>query len=356
MSRSDSPLSAYACISMPLAPSFLMTKILFFCIGVSFALAKVSVYSAVGLITDGKKEHASFMNIVEGVFMVGALSGLWLFSAFIENDPKSQTWLHVYWILAGLCAVNIFVLFTTSLDESGAHCEKPTTFAQDFIGMLWLAKKLLVIVFIISIFLYVLIEQGIQTWLPTFNKEILKLPSDMSVQAASIYAACLAAGRLSAGGVLRRVHWYPFICVCLLVMAGLVVVSMPMATGIEENPNMSWFHAPAAAFIFPIIGLFMAPIYPAINSVMLSALPKPQHSAMTGLIVIFSALGGTTGSRITGYTFEHVDGQTAFYFSLIPMAIILIALYFFKRETEKLAVPDTTPRMQGLEPVPTGEV
>ena len=178
----------------------------------------------------------------------------------------------------------------------------------------------------------------------------------MSVQAASIYAGCLAAGRLSAGVVLRRMHWYPFISVCLFAMAGLVIISMPMATGIEEVAGVSWLSAPLAVFIFPLIGLFMAPIYPAINSVMLSALPKTQHSAMTGLIVIFSALGGTTGSRITGYTFDHFTGQTAFYMSLIPMAIILIALFFFKRETDKLAMPEKTPRIKDLDPVPASEV
>lgn len=345
-----------ASISMPLLPSFLTTKILFLCIGISFALVKVSVYCSVGLITEDKKQHASFMNMVEGVFMVGALGGLWLFSAFIDNDPKSQSWLNVYWLIACLCVANMFVLLTTKLDESGARSADCNRISDDFVGMLWLAKKPLALVFIISVFLYVLIEQGIQTWLPTFNQEILKLPSDMSVQAASIYAGCLAAGRLSAGIVLRRIHWFPFISCCLLVMAGLVLVSMPMATGIVEKPDVSWLNAPTAVYIFPLIGLFMAPIYPAINSVMLSALPKTQHSAMTGLIVIFSALGGTTGSRITGYTFEHFTGQTAFYMSLIPMGIILIALFFFKRETDKLAMPETTPPIKDLDPVPTGEV
>lgn len=347
----------FACMSMPLLPSFLTTKMLFLCIGVSFALVKVSVYCSVGLITNNKKEHASFMNTVEGIFMVGALSGLWMFSAFIENDPKSQTWLQVYWLLAGLCAVNILVLMVTRLDESGARSTECTRISDDFVGMLRLAKRPLALIFIISVFMYVLIEQGIQTWLPTFNQEILKLPSDMSVQAASIFAACLAIGRLSAGVVLRRVHWFPFIAVCILAMAGLMLISMPMSHGLQETQNMTWFHAPLAVYIFPLIGLFMAPIYPAINSVMLSALPKVQHSAMTGLIVIFSALGGTTGSRITGYTFEHFNGQTAFYFSLIPMAIILVALFFFKRETDKLALPDTAPpSVKNLEPAPTGEV
>jgi len=58
---------------------------------------------------------------------------------------------------------------------------------------------------------------------------------------------------------------------------------------------------------------------------------------MTGFIVVFSALGGTTGSIITGFSFQAFGGQKAFYLSLIPMALILVSLYFFKVATKKTA-------------------
>jgi fucose permease len=88
----------------------------------------------------------------------------------------------------------------------------------------------------------------------------------------------------------------------------------------------------------------MAPIYPVINSVALSSLPKPMHAAMTGLIVVFSALGGTLGSYITAKVFARFDGIHAFYFSLIPMSLVLITLFFFKRETDRagMNLPTTT--------------
>jgi FHS family glucose/mannose:H+ symporter-like MFS transporter len=82
----------------------------------------------------------------------------------------------------------------------------------------------------------------------------------------------------------------------------------------------------------PMIGFLMAPIYPLINSVMLSSLEKHQHAAMTGLIVVFSALGGTTGSMLTGVVFEKFGGQQAFYGALIPIIGILITLFFFNRQ------------------------
>jgi fucose permease len=85
----------------------------------------------------------------------------------------------------------------------------------------------------------------------------------------------------------------------------------------------------------PLIGLFLAPIYPTINSTILSSLPKHMHSSMAGLIVVFSALGGTTGSIITGNVFQKYDGATAFYLSLIPLTGILISIWMLYAMSKK---------------------
>ena len=328
-------LVTLACMAMPLVPAFLTTKLLFLCVGVAFALVKVSVYSTLGLIASDRKQHASIMNTLEGFFMVGVLSAYWVFGYFIDSsNPQSQSWLQVYWVLAALCAMTFALVLTTPFDESTAALPAERSLAQDFAAMLKLFFKPLVCVFVITAFLYVLIEQSVGTWLPTFNNEILKLPTAMSVQVTSIYAACLAVGRLSAGVLMRRLNWYPVMNGCVLGMGAMVLLALPLTRDIALDPNVSWSTAPVAAFLFPLIGLFMAPIYPGINSVMLSSLPKNQHSAMTGLLVIFSALGGTTGSLITGYVFGAFSGHFAFYLTLAPISIILIMLYFFKRSVD----------------------
>jgi MFS-type transporter involved in bile tolerance (Atg22 family) len=56
---------------------------------------------------------------------------------------------------------------------------------------------------------------------------------------------------------------------------------------------------------------------------------------MAGLIVVFSALGGTTGSIITGNLFEAFGGTTAFYFSLLPISLILVSLYAFRKSIQR---------------------
>jgi fucose permease len=268
--------------------------------------------------------------------MLGVLGGYWLFSAFLDaGNPASPGWLDVYWWIAGACALTIVLLASAPFDESRAHeAGPPRALAEDFTAMVKLAARPLTIVFIISVFLYVLIEQGIGTWLPTFNRQLLGLSAPMSVQAASIFALSLAAGRLAAGTIVRRTGWFRLLVGCLAAMAVLILVVLPLAESAPQRAVDEWAHAPIAAFLFPLIGLFMAPIYPAINSAVLSAMPRPTHAAMVGLLVVFSALGGTTGSFIIGRVFAAIEGAGAFYLLLIPVAGVFLALRQLKTLTE----------------------
>jgi MFS transporter, FHS family, glucose/mannose:H+ symporter len=325
-----------ACLFMASFPSFDTTKLLFAAVGASFALIKVSVYSTIGLVTDNEKDHASFMNFIESFFMIGILTGNFIFGAFVDdNNPQSTAWLQVYYILAAISAVAFLLLLSADLDETKVKIEASSSIKNDFAAMLKLAVLPLVIVFILSIFLYVLIEQSISTWLPTFNNEVLKLPTSLSIQISSILAASTALGRFLAGIVLRKYHWYLVLSVCLIASGALILVAMPLAQNIGIQPVISWSDAPIAAFVFPMIGLLLAPIYPAVCSQMLSSLPVHKHATMTGLIMIFSALGGTIGSRITGFVFDKLGGLSAFYFSLGPLSILLISLYFFNQQIQK---------------------
>lgn len=327
---------AAVCLTMPSLGSFAMTKVLFAATGTCFALIKVSVYATIGIVTKDKKEHASFMNFIESFFMVGILTGYFIFSSFVdESQLQSNAWLNVYYLLAGISAAAFLLLLSAPLDESAVHYTGQKPFLEDFAEMVKLAIQPLVLIFIVSAFTYVLIEQSIMSWLPTFNSKVLKLPITLSIQMASILAASTAIGRFAAGIALKKIHWFFVLVTCLIAAGALVLVAIPLAQGGNAHEVTGWSTAPLGAFVFPLIGLFIAPIYPAINSVILSTLPPRQHGPMSGLIVIFSALGGTTGSIITGNIFEAYGGQTAFYFSLVPMAVLMAGLFFFNRLQKK---------------------
>jgi fucose permease len=323
-------LVTVACAATPSIASFWFIKVLFACIGTAFALVKVSVYAIIGQLSSSTKAHSSLMNTVEGIFMLGVLSGYWVFAGFIDpTNDASLSWLNVYYLLAALVAFTCVIVAIAPIKK--VEQASAASISREFLSMLKLAYKPLALVFIFSIFLYVLIEQGIGSWLPTFNKEVLGLPTQVSIQITSIFAVALAVGRLTAGAVLTRMNWYPFLNICLAGMAVVMLLSLPMAENVSDATIGSWSDAPLAAFLIPLIGLMMAPIYPVINSVMLSALPQQQHAPMTGLIVVFSALGGTTGSIVTGFVFGAVGGQQAFYLSLVPIAMLVVTLFFFRK-------------------------
>lgn len=322
------------CFLVPFIADFLVVKLLFAAIGISFAFIKMSVYGTIGLITKNEKEHISLMNFLESFFMVGILAGYFIFSLFVdENDPASRSWLNVYFVLGALCLIAFILLGSAKLNDRSLEGERQHSFLQEFGEMFSLMVKPLVLVFIFSAFFYVLIEQSIMSWLPTFNSKVLHLPNFLSIEMASILAASTAVGRFLAGLVLKKVSWFPTLVVCLLLAASLVILAIPMAQTVKDQIVTGWGDAPLAAFIFPLIGLFLAPVYPAINSVVLSSLPVQKHGIMSGLIIIFSALGGTTGSIITGNIFQYYGGENAFYFSLIPITILIICLSLFKRMT-----------------------
>lgn len=329
-------LAGVACLAMPLVPGFWTTRLMFLAVGVAFAVTKVATYAFVGLMTKDGSSHASLLNLIEGIFMIGVLTGYWLFAAFIDPvHPSNPGWLGVYYVLAALCAAAAFLLLSARFDEASVRSASAATGpARDFAAMIALVARLLTIVFVASIFLYVLVEQGVGSWLPTFNRELLGLSAPMSVQAASLFAVSLAAGRLAAGVIVQRTGWYWLLVGCLVAMGVLMVVALPLATGHGARVT-EWRNAPLAVFVFPMIGLAMAPVYPALNSAILSAMPKHDQPAMIGLIVVFSALGGTTGSLIVGRTFAALGGTTAFYLLLGPIMGLLALVTMLRRITDR---------------------
>ena len=57
---------------------------------------------------------------------------------------------------------------------------------------------------------------------------------------------------------------------------------------------------------------------------------------MVGLIIIFSALGGTLGSRAMGYLFADLGPAQGFYYTLIPIGALLLALISFENDSPQI--------------------
>jgi FHS family glucose/mannose:H+ symporter-like MFS transporter len=317
------------CLILPLVSSFAVLNLFFIGVGAAFGVLKICVYSAVGLITEGKKQHASFMSFLESVFTAGIVSGYFLFSAFSdEARPASAEWLRAFYIVAALAALAFALLSTSSGIDDAPAAEIPRAREQR-LTIFHLNANRAVLWFAVCVLLYVMAEQGILNWLPTFNRHVLELPAKFSIRIASLLTVALALGRLVGGLVLRRVAWFGVTALGLVVAAGLVVLALVGAHG-ATGPIVSWTNAPAAAYILPLVGFVLGPIYPAIYSAMLSALPLRAHGAASSLGVMFSTFGSAVGTIALGFLFEAYGGQSAFFFVLIPIMALLGGLWAFQ--------------------------
>jgi fucose permease len=322
------------CIGMYLGNSFWAVKILFAITGMTFAIIKVAVYALIGYVTENKKDHSQLMSLIETVFMVGIIFMYVVFPLFFDdNDPDA--WLRGYLLMAVLIAVAFFIVLRSKFDIPVSL--KNTSVGEDLKAMFKLFLNPLIWIFAIFAFFYVMTEQGIMTWLPTFNKETLHIDPKLATQMAVILMASFAVGRFITGLLVKYIKWIFIAVTGILCAAILVLIVLPMASKVPEMQVSSFADLPLVSFLFPMIGLFLAPLYPLISSTVLSATQKSDHSALAGILTFVSALGGTLGSIIIGNLFDVLGGNKVFYLSLIPMTIILTALFFLNRVTNRTA-------------------
>lgn len=311
------------CLGMYFGNSFWSVKILFAITGLSFAIVKVAVYALIGYVTDSKEDHSQLMSLIETVFMLGIIFMYLVFPLFYDdNDPDG--WLRGYLLMAVIIAVAFTIILFSKFDITVE--QKGTTPAQDFKAMLQLFRTPMVWIFALFAFFYVMTEQGIMTWLPTFNKETLNIEPRLAAQVSVILMASIALGRFITGMLVKKVKWVYIAITGLVLAAILVPVVLPMAANVPPQQSKTLADLPLVSFLFPMIGLFLAPLYPLVSSTVLTLTDKAKHSSLAGILTFASAIGGTLGSVIIGNLFDILGGNKVFYLSLIPMSIIFVAI------------------------------
>lgn len=324
----------FGCLGMYFGNSFWSVKLLFLCTGLSFAVVKVAVYALIGYITDSKKDHSSLMNLIETVFMLGIIFMYIVFPLFFDDENNRDAWLRGYLLMAGLIAVAFVIILFAKFEIAS---EAPKSVSESFKEIFNLFRMPLIWVFAGFAFLYVMTEQGIMTWLPTFNKDTLKLDPKLGSQMAVLLMVSIATGRFLTGIISKKVKWIKIAAVSVILAIALVLMVLPLASNVEPRTINSLADLPAVSYLFPLIGLFLAPLYPLINSTVLSSVDKSIHSSLAGLLTFFSAVGGTLGSVLIGSLFDSLGGDKVFYLSLIPFGVMFVLFFVINRMTTEAA-------------------
>jgi fucose permease len=257
-----------------------------------------------------------------------------VFAAFIDNSrPESTSWANAYLVLALLMAVAFALLFTTKLDESQVRADVSQPTFLPFLEMLRLAVTPMVITLGFLVISCVVVEQGLMNWLPSFNTAVMHFSPKLGIQLAGVNAVWLIAGRLCTGFVLRRVSWYPVLVICVASTAVILIVALLLKSEPSVATVNRWSDAPLTAWLLPVTGFFIGPIFPVIHSAALMSLPVARHSTLASLSVVFSSSAAAIGTALLGVVFQYYGGVAALYTLLIPMAVMLGGFHVMRKVT-----------------------
>lgn len=297
------------CFLLPFVEVFWFYKIWFAIIGICFAVAKISVFGIIKTEASTENILAKMMSGVESYFMIGIflvnISFGWLLSG-----SYSENWKIGFLPIALLSLITVFLLKQTDLKETKSH---------DFKIGLQDLKRLIntkTILFFFALFFIVFVEQNFNSWLPSFYKKHLNVNSFFALQASAFLALFSFLGRILTSYFIKYFSLTRYFIWCLCILFFLLVFSQFILLYIENFSN-------ALLFLFPLAGLFIAPLYPLLNSKMMTKINENDIHLFTSLIVIFSSLGSSFGSIIMSQLFQNNSGN---YYPLLISFIVLILM------------------------------
>lgn len=308
---------------LPFVEVFWFYKVWFAIVGTCFAIGKICVFGIIRNNISDEKSLAKIMNTVEASFMIGIFivnTGFgWLISS-----KYSEFWKFGFLSISILSAVTIFLFSKLEISEP----EKVKK--EGLISELSTFANPLVITFLGVIFFIVFVEQGFNSWLPSFYKNHLQVNSFFALQATSFLALFSYAGRTITANIIHRFSLSRYYVICL----SFIIAVLGIILGIQFFDSQN---SQALLFLFPVIGLFLAPLYPVINSKMIAQVNKEKANLFTSLIVIFSSLGSSISSIIMSLLFgKQLLNYYPLYILLTVIVLLTVSLVYFNLARKKV--------------------
>lgn len=308
---------------LPFVEVFWFYKVWFAIIGTCFAIGKICVFGVIRNNISDEKSLAKMMNSVEATFMIGIFVVNTGFGWLISSQ-YSEFWKFGFLSISLICAVTIFLFSKLEISEP-QKVDK-----ESIISELSKFVNPLIITFLGVIFFIVFVEQGFNSWLPSFYKNHLKVNSFFALQATSFLALFSYAGRIVTANIIQRFSLSAYYILCLSLIIGVLTVILGIQFFGSENSK-------ALLFLFPVIGLFLAPLYPVINSKMIAQVSKEKTNLFTSLIVIFSSLGSSVSSIIMSLLFgKQLLNYYPLYILLAVIVLLTVSLLYFHLVRKKV--------------------
>ena len=286
--------------------SFAFFVVLLVISGVAIGIFKTGALALIGDISQSTVEHTATMNTVEGFFAVGAIIGPAIVAHLLAGGT-SWKWLYV--IAGTICLLLIVTASFVKYPQTAGSSE-----SVDLKRTLQMMKNPYALGFSAAIFLYVTVESAVYVWMPTLLAGYQGRLIWVATYAISIFFVLRAAGRFIGSWVLARLNWATVVTIFSLAI--LLCFGISMLAGVR-----------VAILLLPLSGLFMSVLYPTLNSKGISCFRKPEHGAVSGVILFFTCVAAVLGPLAMGVISDHFgDPKYGFVLATVFAALLFVAL------------------------------
>jgi len=301
---------AVSCFLFAIGNTYLFFVALLFSSGLAIGIFKSAGLALVGDITHTSTEHTKSMNMVEGFFGIGAIIGPAIVTYLLANG---YSWKYLY-IFAGLICILLSAVTWSVKTPDLVRSPKGTINLKRTFKMM---KNRYALGFSLAIALYVVAEAAIYVWMPTL---FLKYEGDLTWLAAyslTIFFVLRAVGRFMAIWVLSKISW----------SSAMTLFSGGIFAGYIASMTLGLDYA---VIFLPLTGLFMAMIYPTLNSKGISCFAKHEHGAVAGLILFFTAVAATIGPLAMAAYSDYMGGEAkyGFYLATGAAGLLFVAMLY----------------------------
>ncbi|MEQ6332263.1 MFS transporter [Sphingobium sp. MK2] len=286
--------------------SFGLFLVLLFVGGLAVGIFKTAALALIGDISTSTRAHTATMNVVEGFFGIGAIIGPAIVAYLLSHDAS---WKWLYLIAAALCGLLMILAWRVPYPPVQARTE-----SAPMADMLAMMRNRYALAFSSGIMLYVGVETAIYVWMPTLLAGYAGPGWQWAAYALSIFFILRVIGRFAGFWLLERFNWTAVLAFCGVAI--LLCFALAIFGG-----------RPMAVMSLPLSGLFMSVLYPTLNSKGISCFPKPQHGAISGVILFFTCVSAVIAPLAIGLIGDYFgDAIYGFYLATLFAAILAAGL------------------------------
>lgn len=225
-------------------------------------------------------------------------------------------WKLIFPIYAGISLLSVIWLYSVKIEES-----KPDKKPASFKSVLSLFKNPFVVVMVISTFLMVGFDVGINSNITNFLRTKFSISLESASMGISLYFASLMVGRLLGAILLRKINPNGFllwsVIVSLVGLAGMILSGNLMLTRV----------------MIVVAGLGFANTFPIVFAKIVERMPDYANELSS--LIILSVIGGAVIPPIMGVLSDNVGVTASMFVLVFCMVYVLFASLYAIRINKK---------------------